>query len=151
MLIHLDYKIDKQTLLREYEELKDELYEFNKNDPHWKKMNIVGEYGERCRKKLTSGLKGRNLAGYYLQPAETSVSPHTDSKCKCRVNLRLTDDDGVITIGGEVKKYDFALINTGRYEHSVSKCSRPRLLFSIIYHDDSFEEVRNRLQEMSIC
>lgn len=151
MLIHLDIKIDKQTLLKEYEDLKDKMCGFSGKDPHWKKMNIVGEYGESCRKKLTSGLKGRNLAGYYLQPAETVVTPHVDSKCKCRVNLRLTDDDGIMTIGGEAQKYDFALINTNQYLHSVSKCSSPRLLFSVIYHDDSFEEVKDKLQEISAC
>ena len=148
MIYEIKSSIDKKLLLKEYRDIEHHMSEFSRSSPSWKKANKVGQYGERCVKELTEGLNGRCLGSYYLQPAGTSILPHKDGKCKCRVNVRLTDDDGVMTIGGSVQDYDFALINVSQYEHSVSRCTVPRLIFSVIYHDNSYEEVKEKLDEI---
>ena len=147
LIYHCNMSIDKERLLQEYRNVEHHMSEFSRLSPSWKKAKKVGQYGERCVKELTEGLNGRCRGSYYLQPAGTSILPHKDGKCKCRVNVRLSDDDGVMTIGGSVQDYDFALINVSQYEHSVSRCTIPRLIFSVIYHDNSYEEVKERLND----
>jgi len=145
MIQHIDYDINKSLLLQEYNDIEQHMSQFSKLNPSWKKTGEVGQYGTRCVKRFSQELSGRVRGGYYLQKAGTSILPHRDSKCKCRINIKLTDDDGVMTIGGSPQNYDFALIDVNQYEHFVSQCTTSRLLFSIIYIDDTYEDVKEKL------
>lgn len=145
MIYHINQKINKQKLINEYYEIKNSMSEFSKLNETWKKTHQVGIYGNELIEMYGNKLSGKVVGGYYFQKANTSILPHRDSRCGCRINIRLTDDDGVMTINNSKEPYDFALINVKDYIHEVSMCTVPRLLFSIIYLSDEFDKVRSTL------
>lgn len=150
MIQHINYDINKSLLLQEYYDIEEHMSQFSKLNPSWKKTGKIGQYGTSCIKRFSQGIPGQVRGGYYLQKAGTSILPHRDAKCKCRINIKLTDDDGVMTIDGSPQNYDFALIDVNQYEHSVSQCTVSRLLFSIIYLDDTYKYIKEKLHEITL-
>ena len=90
----------------------------------------------------------RSIVGYYHQPAGTVIRPHTDTLCSCRINVRLTNDDGKLIVNEREYYYETALINVSKYAHSVSQSNQERILFSVIFNEE-FDAVKNLIHRMS--
>ena len=75
--------------------------EFMKAMGKWRRSYKVGEYGNYLKdfySKLTNSKVG---VGYYHQPSGEEVPLHKDSRCKCRINIKLSDDDTNVVIDNE--------------------------------------------------
>ena len=67
--------------------------EFMKEMGKWRRSYKVGEYGNHIKELYTKLTKGKVGVGYYHQPSGEKVPLHKDSRCKCRINIKLSDDD----------------------------------------------------------
>ena len=117
--------------------------EFSNRSPRWRRSYKVGEYGNYIKdfySKLTNSKVG---VGYYHQPIGEEVPLHKDSRCKCRINIKLSDDNTNVVIGDEKFKYDCALLNVSEYEHYVEQCEKDRIIFSILFVDKDFKTMKN--------
>ncbi len=117
--------------------------EFSNRSPRWRRSYKVGEYGNYLKdlySKLTNSKVG---VGYYHQLSGEKVEPHIDARCKCRINIKLSDDNTNVVIGNEKFKYDCALLNVSEYEHYVEQCEKDRIIFSILFVDKDFKTMKN--------
>lgn len=140
---HLDYPFDKIKLISEIN--SHELTKFSELNPDWLKTSNTGFYGLWLFNHFQQFGDGKILTGYYKQPAGTVVNEHKDTKCKCRINIKLTDDNSILTMDGQEISYDAALLNVNKYAHSVNKADKDRIIFSIIYVDDNFNDVKDKI------
>ena len=109
----------------------------------WRRSYKVGEYGNYLKdlySKLTNSKVG---VGYYHQPSGVKVPSHKDDRCKCRINIKLSDDDTNVVIDNEKFKYDCALLNVSQYEHYVEQCKKDRIIFSILFVDKDFKTIKD--------
>ena len=109
----------------------------------WRRSYKVGEYGNYLKdfySKLTNSKVG---VGYYHQPSGEEVPLHKDSRCKCRINIKLSDDDTNVVIDNEKFKYTCALLNVSEYQHYVEQCEKDRIIFSILFVDKDFKTIKD--------
>ena len=85
--------------------------------------------------------------GYYRQLRGEEIKEHTDTGCKTRINVLLTDGGCTLHIGGNALSYSAALINVNQYRHSVGVADRDRIIFSLIFLDHDYYEVKRRYGE----
>ena len=90
--------------------------------------------------KLVNGHVG---VGYYHLPSGEKVPAHKDARCKCRINIKLSDDDTNVVIDNEKFKYTCALLNVSEYEHYVEQCKEDRIIFSILFVDKDFKTIKD--------
>ena len=140
LIYHCDIGFDRARLLQEYRDLK--ASHFSAYNPEWKKTHASGPYGSQIRDQFDA------IVGYYHQPAGTVIRPHTDTLCSCRINVRLTNDDGKLIVNEREYYYETALINVSKYAHSVSQSNQERILFSVIFNEE-FDAVKNLIHRMS--
>ena len=105
----------------------------------------LGKYGLEIEKILSTIFTGKLKAGYYYQYKNTEVLEHKDSKCKCCININLTNNTTPIIINNEKIIYECALINVGSFKHSVPKTFSDRIIFRIVFRDDNFFNVFKHL------
>ena len=132
-------------LLEDYEDLKDEMKEFSDYNPRWLKVHRAGPAGMHHAlswKNIVGG--GRVAVGYYRQLRGEEIKEHTDTGCKTRINVLLTDGGCTLHIGGNALSYSAALINVNQYRHSVGVADRDRIIFSLIFLDHDYYEVKRR-------
>ena len=149
LIYHCDIQINKEKLLDEYNELSNKLSTFSKLNPKWLKVHEAGTYGNQL-KKIFQKRFGKVGIGYYHQPAGVAIKEHTDGKCKCRINIRLSDDGSLLEVNNKKYDYDCSLINVSKYPHSVTSSKIDRILFSIIFVDDDFLSVKKELEKNEI-
>ena len=140
---HLDYPFNKTRLISEIH--SQTLTKFSELNPDWLRSSVTGVYGWWIINHFEQFASGKILTGYYKQPAGTVVHEHKDTKCKCRINVKLTDDNSILIMDGQEIQYDAALLNVHEYIHSVNKADKDRILFSIIYLEDSFNNVKEKI------
>ena len=131
---------------------KDKLkVEFQDSDPQefmkamgkWRRSYKVGEYGNYLKDYYSKLVNGHVGVGYYHQPVGEKVPSHIDTKCKSRINIKLSDDDTNVVIDNEKFKYDCALLNVNEYEHYVEQCDKDRIIFSILFVDKDFKTIKD--------
>lgn len=147
-LYHVDYPFDIHRLVSEYDSYK--AMSFSDLNPNWKRVQAFNPYAKELVDHFQQYADGRVMAGYWEQPANTEIKPHIDSVAKCRINVRLGPDDGVLHMGGWECRYITALLNVGEYEHWVTKVNHKRLIFSIIFQDDDYRKVRDKIKGVYI-
>lgn len=146
VIYHLDYSFDKIKLMNEINSY--ELMKFSSLNNDWlKSQNTAntGSYGSQIFNHFKQFAEGRVATFYYKQPAGTNINEHKDTKCKCRINVKLTDDNAILTIADQKIQYDAALLNVSEYAHSVNETDKDRIIFSIIYLDDDFDDVKDKI------
>ena len=134
-----DFNIDK--LKNEFKDSDPK--EFMKAMGKWRRSYKVGEYGNYLKDFYTKLVKGKVGVGYYHQPSGEKVPLHKDSRCKCRINIKLSDDNTNVVIEDEKFKYNCALLNVSEYEHYVEQCEKDRIIFSILFVDNDFKTIKD--------
>ena len=117
--------------------------EFMKEMGKWRRSYKVGEYGNYLKDYYSKLVNGHVGVGYYHQPVGEKVPSHIDTKCKSRINVKLSDDDTNVVIDNEKFKYDCALLNVNEYEHYVEQCDKDRIIFSILFVDKDFKTIKD--------
>ena len=117
--------------------------EFMKEMGKWRRSYKVGEYGNYLKDYYSKLVNGHVGVGYYHQPVGEKVPSHIDTKCKSRINIKLSDDDTNVVIDNEKFKYDCALLNVNEYEHYVEQCDKDRIIFSILFVDKDFKTIKD--------
>ena len=115
--------------------------EFMESMGKWRRSYKVGEYGNYLKDYYSKLVNGHVGVGYYHQPVGEKVPSHIDTKCKSRINIKLSDDDTNVVIDNEKFKYDCALLNVNEYEHYVEQCDKDRIIFSILFVDKDFKTI----------
>lgn len=149
-IIHLNYNIDKQQLLREASEVAHLAVSYT--DPRypgivlddWKIYHYTSPYTEKIIQDFSVTGKSRF---YWLKPYGT-VPEHVDNGTKCSLNFILTEDPSPITYGEVEYFYEVALINTS-IPHSVKNKENERVLFKISIFNESFEEVSEKIKKFA--
>ena len=134
-----DFNIDK--LKNEFKDSDPK--EFMKAMGKWRRSYKVGEYGNYLKDYYSKLVNGHVGVGYYHQPVGEKVPSHIDTKCKSRINIKLSDDDTNVVIDNEKFKYDCALLNVNEYEHYVEQCDKDRIIFSILFVDKDFKTIKD--------
>ena len=143
-ILHLDYNFNIEKLLEEYENVT--MQNFSKLNPRWIRSELIGSYGNSLVKEFSKYAKGRVAAGYYHQYASDEIKEHRDTGCKCRINILLKDNDSILYMAGHELKYKAALLNVNEYKHSVGKSTTDRLIFSLVFVEDSYSIVKEKIQ-----
>ena len=117
--------------------------EFMESMGKWRRSYEVGEYGNYLKDYYSKLVNGHVGVGYYHQPVGEKVPSHIDTKCKSRINIKLSDDDTNVVIDNEKFKYDCALLNVNEYEHYVEQCDKDRIIFSILFVDKDFKTIKD--------
>jgi hypothetical protein len=147
-LLHLNYELKKDLILKESEEAKklsifhtDGRYP-NKVFTDWKVSIYSGNYIEQIMKDFEVTGTPRF---YWLKP-NAFINTHTDGTTKCSLNFLLSESNTAITINNQNYFYKSALLDTTQ-PHSVKNGDNERLLFKISIENESFEQVANRIIE----
>ena len=121
------------------------LQKFSKLNDKWLRTFTVGDYGQSLQHTYSDLVQDMVYVAYYHQLAGDEVKRHKDLRCKCKINIRLSDDTAAVVFGEEKHYYDCALLNVGEYEHYVEKSDKDRILFSIVFVNTDFEMVKKVL------
>ena len=146
-ILHLNYNIDKKTLLTESVEAKknaipytDSRYpDLKLND--WLVSHHTSDYVESVMSDL--GISGK-ARFYWLQPYAV-IPQHVDNGTLCGLNFILTDNASPITFGDKDCIYEAALVDT-TVPHSVKNNEHERVMFKISIFNQRFEEVAEQLK-----
>jgi hypothetical protein len=146
-VLHLNYKIDKQLLLKEAQTVKnlatgytDSRYPDLKMDD-WLVGHHSSEYVEQIMRDF--GIKGKPRF-YWLQPYAV-IPEHVDNGTLCGLNFILTDQASPITFGDRDYFYEAILVNTS-LPHSVINNEHERIMFKISIFDETFEQVAEKIK-----
>lgn len=143
-IYYIDYAFDTDRLLDEYPKYKAK--QFSSFNPKWKRVQASGSYADYLAGHFQQYARGAVIAGYWEQPANTKINKHTDKDALCRINVRLSEDNGILHIDGHEYTYDAALLNVNEYPHWVTEVNNDRLIFSIIFLEDDYRSVRDEIK-----
>lgn len=146
-LIHLNYKVDKKTLLAEA--LANQNNAVAYTDSRYPDMKLddwlIGHYNSQNIVKIMNDLEVTGKPRfYYLQP-NAIIPEHTDNGTKCSINIILTEHAAPITFGDVDYYYDTILLNT-TLPHSVTNNEHERIMLKISIFDESYESVAARIK-----
>jgi hypothetical protein len=147
-VIHLNYKIDKEQLLREAAEIKssakgytDSRYpDLKMND--WLVSHHVSDYVNQIMKDF--GITGKPRF-YWLKPYAV-IPEHVDNGTLCGLNFILTDKASPISFGNQDYFYESILVDTTK-PHSVKNNEHERVMFKISIFDETFEQVAEKIKK----
>ena len=113
---------------------------------YWRVTRLKShEYGDSICKRL--GIVGKPR--FYLLEKDTVLKQHVDLGTQCSINFLLSDGDGAPVKFGETGNeyaYRTALLNTS-LQHGVDNVSTDRILFKISFMENSFEDVKQRIEQ----
>lgn len=142
MITHLNYDFDKELLLQQAEEAKENAVEFSvPKYPHiqfkgWDIGHYTSPYIEKIMKDF--GVIGKPR--FYWMAPFVQIPTHTDDGTLCSLNFILTENAAPITIGGEQHIYQAVLLDT-TVPHSVVNEEHERIMLKISIFDKTYEEV----------
>lgn len=146
-LIHLNYPLDKELLLKEAvlakqsaAAHKDSRYPDMVFD-NWLISHHTSEYIQQIMQDFEVTGKPRF---FWLEPFAV-IPEHTDNGTTCSLNFLLNDDAAAVTINGKDYFYTSVLLNTTA-PHSVTNNHTERLLFKISIFGESYQDVAARLK-----
>jgi hypothetical protein len=146
-LIHLNYKVDKKTLLAEALANQNNAVAYTDNRYPDMKLDdwLIGHYNSQSIVKIMNDLEVTGKPRfYYLQP-NAIIPEHTDNGTKCSINIILTEHAAPITFGDKDYYYDIILLNT-TLPHSVTNNEHERIMLKISIFDESYESVAARIK-----
>jgi hypothetical protein len=147
-VIHLNYKIDKEQLLREAAEIKSSAVGYTDSRYPNLKMDdwLVGyhtsDYVNQIMKDF--GITGKPRF-YWLQP-NAVIPEHVDNETLCGLNFILTDQASPISFGDTDYFYESILVNTTK-PHSVKNNDQERIMFKISIFNETFEQVAEKIKK----
>lgn len=147
-IIHLNYKVDKQRLLKEAANLKkdavgytDSRYPDLKLDD-WLINHHSSDYVDQIKKDF--GIEGKPRF-YWLRP-HAVIPEHVDNGTLCGLNFILTDHASPITFGDKDYYYESILVNT-TVPHSVKNNEHERIMLKISIFNETFEQVAEKIKK----
>jgi len=150
-VLHLNYKIDKQKLLSEADQVKDKAVGYTDSRYPNLKMDdwLVGFHSSEYVDQI---MKDFNVVGkprfYWLQP-HAVIPEHVDNGTLCGLNFILTDYASPITFGNQDYLYESILVDTTK-PHSVKNNEHERIMFKISIFNESFEQVAKKIKNYVI-
>jgi hypothetical protein len=147
-ILHLNYKIDKSSLLAEAENIKHKAVGYTDSRYPDLKMDdwLIGyhssDYVEQIMRDF--GIKGKPRF-YWLQPFAV-IPEHVDNGTLCGLNFILTEGASPISFGDQDYYYESILIDTTK-PHSVKNNENERIMFKISIFDETFEQVAEKIKK----
>lgn len=146
-VIHLDYDLDKFTLLKEAQLAKsasrpytDSRYPDLKLEK-WLIGHWSSEYTDRIMKDFE--VVGRPRF-YWLEPYAV-IPEHIDNETTCSLNFILTEDPAPIIIEEKTYTYQQVLLDTTRL-HKVINNEHERIMLKISIFDEPFTDLAKRIK-----
>lgn len=147
-ILHLNYKIDKELLLKEAEKIKN--YAVGYTDSRYPDLKmddwLVGHYTSPYIEKV---MKDFSISGkprfYWLKPFAT-IPEHVDNGTLCGLNFILTNNASPITFGNTDFYYESILVDTTK-PHSVKNNETERIMLKISIFDKTFEQVAENIKQ----
>lgn len=143
-LIHLNYPLNKELLLKEALTAKKDAKPWESKKGYKKDNWLVSYYSSDYVLKIMNDL---NIVGkprfFYQQPGE-QLAPHKDIGTECGVNILISENPLPINIEGEDYYYSQALINLQKM-HSVKADNFERILLKYSIPDKPFEQVAKEI------
>jgi hypothetical protein len=147
-ILHLNYKINKELLLKEAESIKHLAVGYTDSRYPDLKMDdwLVGYHTSNYVNQVMNdfGIKGKPRF-YWLQP-NAVIPEHVDNGTLCGLNFILTDHASPISFGGIDYYYESILVDTTR-PHSVKNNEHERIMFKISIFNETFEQVAERIKD----
>lgn len=148
-LLHLDYPLNIDILLKESKIAKKTASKYGKGDPrmdgnvmdNWLISKHTSEYIEKIMDDFEVLGKPRF---YWLEP-NSHLIEHVDYNTTCGLNFILSSDIAPVTFQGVDYYYKSALLNT-QIPHSVTNGKEERLLLKISIFNETFEELSSRIK-----
>jgi hypothetical protein len=146
---HLNYNFDKNELyvdfLKNYE--KASPYEdYRKKLIEWKIVRYKkSEYVEKICKDLDIDGEPR----FYILDPYAFLPQHLDHGTQCSINIILSEKQSPVSFMGKEFYYDACLLNT-QLRHGVKNGSEERLLFKLSIRNESYDQVREKLQRKGL-
>lgn len=158
----LNYDVDVNCLVQIAKQLGDKweqsyIMKYNDADSkldrvdglnHWRQNMQVDKNHWYIRKILDDFELLPNAAApkFHWLAANSVLETHVDEMTKCSLNFLLSPDLAPVTFENKYSfNYKQALLNT-KAPHGVKNGPRPRLLFRISYHDETYDELSNRIK-----
>lgn len=146
-LIHLNYTVDKETLLKEAIQSKDNAVAYT--DSRYPDMRLddwlINHYNSQNIIKIMNDLEVTGKPRYYYLQPHAHIPEHVDNGTKCSINIILTEHAAPITFGDKDYYYDTILLNT-TLPHSVTNNEHERIMLKISIFDESYEDLANRIK-----
>jgi hypothetical protein len=144
-LLHLDYPIDMDLLLRDARGAKAIARGFNELRPGQQSRTAqdyfkIGYWDSPYIRKIMNDLGVNGKPRFYFQEPGSFLDWHTDINTLCSVNMVLSDDPAPISFRSGEMYYRQALLNT-TVPHAVKNGPTERILFKISIFDKTFEQV----------
>lgn len=148
-----DYDFPRQSLLNEWNEVHsansegytDKRYE-GRVAEWWRVTRLSShEYGSKVCEQL--GVVGKPR--FYLLEKDTTLPFHVDLGTQCSINFILGEGDGApvkFKDTGNEYTYKSALLNTS-LTHGVENKGDDRILFKISFMENSFEDIKERIEK----
>lgn len=143
-LEHINLEYDRLKLLSELN--KTRMYDSTEYKASTNTAWLKGIPSEDCEEvhRLKNLLPESILLTFFIQPAYTIIEPHTDGRCKCSLNILLSEGGSPIIMEGESFEYKCALINVSKYVHEVPAYPEDRYLLRYAF-ETSFEETLEKI------
>lgn len=148
-----DYDFPRKRLLDEWNEVHSANSEgytdkrYNGVAEWWRVTRLTShEYGNMLCEKL-GGVVGKPR--FYLLEKNSTLPFHVDLGTQCSINLILGEGDGApvkFEQSGNEYTYKSALLNTS-ISHGVENKGDDRILFKISFMDNSFEDIKQRIEK----
>ena len=145
-LIHLNYQVDKQLLLKQAEEVKSQAKGYTDSRypglciDDWLIAYHTSDYIESIMRDFDVEGKPRF---FWLKP-HAVIPEHVDNGTLCSLNFILTDNASPITFGNKDYFYESILLNT-TLPHSVRNNEYERIMFKISIFNKTFEQVASKI------
>jgi hypothetical protein len=146
-LIFLDYPIDKEKLLTEAIEAKQNSkpYTDSRYPELYMEDWLIGHYNSEYINNIMNDFGVEGKPRYYWMKPHAIIPEHVDNGTQCSLNFVLTENASPITIGGIDYYYDSILLNT-TIPHSVTNNSSERIMLKISIFNESYEELAKRIK-----
>jgi hypothetical protein len=147
-VFHLNYKIDKQKLLSEADQIKDKAVGYTDSRYPDLKMEdwLIGSHSSEYVDQI---MKDFDVVGkprfYWLQPYAV-IPEHVDNGTLCGLNFILTDQASPISFGEKDYYYESILVDT-TLPHSVKNNEYERIMFKISIFNETFEQVAEKIKK----
>jgi len=146
-IIHLNYKINKEKLLKEAAQAKSNATGYTDSRYPDLKMEdwLIGHHHSQYVNEIMDdfGIVGKPRF-YWLQPYAV-IPEHVDNGTLCGLNFILTDKASPITFGDKDYYYESILVDTTK-PHSVKNNQHERIMFKISIFNETFEQVAEKIK-----
>lgn len=146
-LIFLDYPLDKEKLLVEAIEAKQNSkpYTDSRYPDLYMEDWLIGHYNSEYITKIMNDFEVEGKPRYYWMKPHAVIPEHVDNGTQCSLNFVLTENASPVTIGGTEYYYDSILLNT-TVPHSVTNNEHERIMLKISIFNESYTDLAKRIK-----